>query len=177
MSRVVCLALLLFGCVPDDPITGWGLPDTVEVDGEQWVDTNGDDVADVPLAEWCHPTVLEDPQVYREATYEIRYEIPGFSALHTFKLNSDGTVAICVDQKTRKDKPLSWACRDGEVDVYASGVLANWGGPGGLMATVEFEDYIWDMQESTGIEVSVTGGKDGRTAEGTLFDLDTGCTE
>lgn len=175
MSRVVCLALLLFGCVPDDPITGWGLPATVEVDGEQWVDTNGDDVADVPLAEWCHPTVLEDPQVYREASYAIREAIPGFSAGHNFKLNTDGTVAICVDDGDRRDKPLSWACRDGEVDVFASGVLANWGGQGGLMATVEFKDYIWSPQESIGIDVVVTGGKDGRVAEGTLLDLDTEC--
>jgi hypothetical protein len=148
------------GCKPTEPIQGFGLE---QVTDNGLFDTDGDGYGDTEVESWCPPPILDFPNQSYVASTSIAQEV-GFDSLYRFRLNANGSIELCYEG-SKEERPLWWACSNKQIDIYGGGVFAIGANAQGLLATIEFIDYLSDE----GIEVYVTGAKDGETTDGTLW--------
>lgn len=148
-----------------------GQPDVIEVEGDPWVDTTGDGVADVPLTDWCPSTVMENPQWWRRAGQPIAASV-GFDSNYRFALATEGRLPLCWEG-TISEEPLWWACHEGDIEVYGGGYLLLYTGPRGLLATITITGE--HLGSEPGWDVTAVAAKDGRTATGVVYDARGAC--
>lgn len=160
IKYLVFLLMFCMSCKPTEPPQGYGL---TQVTPDGLVDTDGDEVGDVEVEEWCPEPVLEAPNQAYSADEEVA-EAVGFEDAYRFRLKESGEIDLCFLGETA-DKPLWWACNDGAIEVYGGGIFVIGANAAGLLATVDFLNYI----DTDGVEVHVTGAKTGETTEGILW--------
>lgn len=170
---VFVLPLLLLACKPQEPPHGFGVPEAVVTEeGEKWVDLDDDGLVDVPLGELCPEVVLEEPQIWRQASGPLADAI-GFDRGYEFRLRASGQVGICRNGWP-DTKPIWWACSDGDIDVFLGGAVGTlYGGENGWVATVTVGERLLGGEE--GWLVEVLGVKDGEWVSGMVYDAPEAC--
>jgi len=160
MKYLVFLLMFSMSCKPTTPDQGFGL-EQLTVNGQ--VDTDGDGDGDTNLENWCPAPILDYPEQSYTASSNIANAV-GFDSGYRFRLNENGDVDLCYGGEP-EERPLWWTCSNGYIEVYGGGVFALGANPQGLLATVQFINYMWDE----GVNVKVTGAKDKETTSGTLW--------
>jgi len=162
MSLFVTL-LFLLACAPEEPPSGFGVPDVSE---EGLVDTDGDGDGDVYIEDWCPDPIIDGESRWYQANRSLAESV-GFNANYSFRLRPDGEIPLCFFGE-KETKPLWWACNDGLIDIYGGGFLGMWAGADDKLATVEWLGTRYDENSHpAGESVFVTS--DGEFEEGVLW--------